>query len=54
MVAGMVADIGAKLGELSVPGPVLVLIGRVFADVGAQHAATDDRAPISARATDRL
>ncbi len=54
VVAGTVADIGAKLGEISVPGPVLVLIGRVFADVGSQRKATDDRAPISARATDRL
>ena len=54
IVAGTVADIGTKLGEVSLPGPVLVFIGRVFADVGSQHAAIDDRAPISARATDRL
>src|SRR6266571_8965247 len=30
IVAGTVADIGEKLGALSVPGPALVFIGRVF------------------------
>jgi uroporphyrin-III C-methyltransferase / precorrin-2 dehydrogenase / sirohydrochlorin ferrochelatase len=34
IVAGTVADIGSKLGAISFPGPVLVFIGRVFAEVG--------------------
>jgi len=34
VVTGTVANIGTKLGELSVPGPVLVFIGRVFERVG--------------------
>jgi uroporphyrin-III C-methyltransferase/precorrin-2 dehydrogenase/sirohydrochlorin ferrochelatase len=53
IVAGTVADIGTKLGEVSLPGPVLVFIGRVFADVGSQRKAIDDRARVSARAADR-
>jgi uroporphyrin-III C-methyltransferase/precorrin-2 dehydrogenase/sirohydrochlorin ferrochelatase len=32
IVKGTVADIGAKLAAKSLPGPVLVFIGRVFAD----------------------
>jgi len=32
IVAGTVADIAEKLGAISLPGPVLVFIGRVFAD----------------------
>ena len=55
IVAGTVADIGTKLGAVPLPGPVLVFIGRVFADVGSQHEA---RLTIvrrsSARAADRL
>src|SRR5262245_51662384 len=34
VVAGTVADIGAKLAAAPLPGPVLVFIGRVFEDVG--------------------
>jgi uroporphyrin-III C-methyltransferase/precorrin-2 dehydrogenase/sirohydrochlorin ferrochelatase len=33
-IAGTVADIAVKLGALPLTGPVLVLIGRVFAEVG--------------------
>jgi len=49
IVAGTVADIGAKLGDVSLPGPVLVFIGRVFEDVGAQRGTSDDRSELSAR-----
>jgi uroporphyrin-III C-methyltransferase / precorrin-2 dehydrogenase / sirohydrochlorin ferrochelatase len=48
VVAGTVADIGAKLGEVSVPGPVLVFIGRVFADVGAARTESEIRDHMSA------
>jgi uroporphyrin-III C-methyltransferase/precorrin-2 dehydrogenase/sirohydrochlorin ferrochelatase len=34
IVAGTVADIGAKLSEVSLSGPVLVFIGRVFEGIG--------------------
>jgi uroporphyrin-III C-methyltransferase/precorrin-2 dehydrogenase/sirohydrochlorin ferrochelatase len=48
VVAGTVADIGAKLGDVSVPGPVLVFIGRVFADVGAARTESEIRDHMSA------
>jgi uroporphyrin-III C-methyltransferase/precorrin-2 dehydrogenase/sirohydrochlorin ferrochelatase len=35
IVAGTVANIGAKLGANPVPGPMLVFIGRVFQQVGS-------------------
>ena len=44
VVAGTVADIGAKLAAASLPGPVLVFIGRVFAGVGV---ANDSRAGVA-------
>jgi uroporphyrin-III C-methyltransferase/precorrin-2 dehydrogenase/sirohydrochlorin ferrochelatase len=46
IVAGTVADIGAKLGEVSLPGPVLVFIGRVFEDVGVATVARMERSEI--------
>jgi uroporphyrin-III C-methyltransferase/precorrin-2 dehydrogenase/sirohydrochlorin ferrochelatase len=48
IVTGTVANIGAKLGELSAPGPVLVFIGRVFADVGAARMGSEIRDHMSA------
>ena len=36
VIAGTVADIAVKLGALPLTGPVLVLIGRVFENVGTQ------------------
>jgi hypothetical protein len=48
VVAGTVADIGAKLGDVSVPGPVLVFIGRVFVDVGAARTESEIRDHMSA------
>ena len=36
IIAGTVADIAVKLGQVPVAGPVLVLVGRVFRDVGAE------------------
>ena len=48
VVAGTVADIGAKLSEVSLPGPVLVFIGRVFADVGAARMGREIRDHMSA------
>ena len=44
VVAGTVADIGAKLAAAPLPGPVLVFIGRVFAGVGV---ANDSRAGVA-------
>jgi len=44
IVAGTVADIGDKLGEAAVSGPVLVFIGRVFADVDANADALERQA----------
>jgi uroporphyrin-III C-methyltransferase / precorrin-2 dehydrogenase / sirohydrochlorin ferrochelatase len=48
IVTGTVANIGTKLGELSAPGPVLVFIGRVFADVGAARMGSEIRDHMSA------
>jgi uroporphyrin-III C-methyltransferase/precorrin-2 dehydrogenase/sirohydrochlorin ferrochelatase len=45
IVAGTVADIGAKLGEVSLRGPVLVFIGRVFEGVAANERRDDIDAP---------
>jgi uroporphyrin-III C-methyltransferase / precorrin-2 dehydrogenase / sirohydrochlorin ferrochelatase len=42
VVAGTVADIGAKLAAAPLPGPVLVFIGRVFAGVGVATVATTE------------
>ena len=44
VVAGTVADIGAKLAAAPLPGPVLVFIGRVFEGVGV---ANDSRTGVS-------
>ena len=40
----IVADISEKLGELSLSGPVLIFIGRVFADIGVVRT-TDAESP---------
>jgi uroporphyrin-III C-methyltransferase/precorrin-2 dehydrogenase/sirohydrochlorin ferrochelatase len=45
VVAGTIADIGAKLGELNDPAPVLVFIGRVFEGVSASVQPAKDAAP---------
>ena len=45
IVAGTVADIGAKLSEVSLRGPVLVFIGRVFEGVGVNEVHTGIDAP---------
>jgi uroporphyrin-III C-methyltransferase / precorrin-2 dehydrogenase / sirohydrochlorin ferrochelatase len=44
VVAGTVADIAVKLGQAPVTGPALVLIGRVFRDVGSE---AQQQAPLS-------
>jgi len=43
-----VVDIGAKLREVSLSGPVLVFIGRVFEGVGV----SDSHADLEARAAE--
>jgi len=45
IVAGTVADIGAKLSEVSLSGPVLVFVGRVFEGVGANEDHADIESP---------
>jgi uroporphyrin-III C-methyltransferase/precorrin-2 dehydrogenase/sirohydrochlorin ferrochelatase len=49
VIAGTVANISAKLGAISLPGPVLVFIGWVFKDVGIKHAATDENSQLATR-----
>jgi uroporphyrin-III C-methyltransferase/precorrin-2 dehydrogenase/sirohydrochlorin ferrochelatase len=49
IVAGTIADIGEKLGAISLPGPVLVFIGWVFKDVSIKHAATDENSQLPTR-----
>jgi uroporphyrin-III C-methyltransferase / precorrin-2 dehydrogenase / sirohydrochlorin ferrochelatase len=48
IVTGTMADICLKLGELSAPGPVLVFIGRVFADVRTARTESEIRDHMSA------
>jgi uroporphyrin-III C-methyltransferase/precorrin-2 dehydrogenase/sirohydrochlorin ferrochelatase len=48
IVTGTMADIGEKLGAMSLPGPVLVFIGRVFADVGAARTIDGHTSPQAA------
>src|SRR5262249_42648525 len=45
IVAGTVADIGAKLSEVSLRGPVLVFIGRVFEGVGVKEGGVGIESP---------
>jgi uroporphyrin-III C-methyltransferase / precorrin-2 dehydrogenase / sirohydrochlorin ferrochelatase len=45
IVAGTVADIGGKLGEVALRGPVLVFIGRVFGGVAVDQDRTGIVAP---------
>jgi uroporphyrin-III C-methyltransferase/precorrin-2 dehydrogenase/sirohydrochlorin ferrochelatase len=48
IVTGTMADIGEKLGAMSLPGPVLVFIGRAFADVGAARTIDGHTSPQAA------
>jgi uroporphyrin-III C-methyltransferase / precorrin-2 dehydrogenase / sirohydrochlorin ferrochelatase len=43
-VTGTVGDIAVKLDEIPLPGPVLVLVGQVFRNVGEQVDASERRA----------
>ena len=50
VVAGTVADIGAKLAAAPLPGPVLVFIGRVFEAVGVNDGRDSISTPSAPRA----